>query len=745
MGEVFLARDLSLDRKVALKFLPPQLAENATARRRFLWEAKTLAALNHPFICKIFEANESEGRDFLAMEFLRGETLAQRLTRGPLPLDVALRTASEILEALEAAHSEGIVHRDLKPSNLMLTSDGHVKVLDFGLAKHISDEVDTRLETSDDLTKQGALVGTIPYMSPEQIKCQRIDLRSDVFSFGLVMYEMITGVHPFRKATALATGLAIVNDQPPPLTLEGRNLPEDLERLVHRLLAKTTASRFQSVAEVRHQLEPLLAGTRAIHAPTAMQSLAALPDAGAQVARALPSQPAIAVLPFASVSSEEKSSYISEGMTEELINALMRVEGVRVASRTSVYALPGAESAQSIGRQLKVDYILEGSVRSVGDRMRITSRLIKTSDGYHEWSEQFDGGLGDLFSVQEKIAQSIVQRLRVSLSPSNTPLVKRFTENVKAYQLYLKGRFYWHLRSPLDLQKAFECFQLALEEDDRYALAYSGLADYFTLLAGYGFSPPAEIFPKAKEMSLKALDIDPTIADAHISLATIHLLFEWDWKAANREYRVAASLNPRCIEAYLGRVFYLMVMGRLDDALEEARKALLINPIYVPTNVYRAMIHLYQGDYRGALERAEAIRELASDSVELHYVMGLAYQLLGQREEALATFEASCRISDNHPLLLAWLGACHAHFGETDKARATLDQLDQISRQHYVQPLTRAILHAGLGDDNQALDWLEQAAESRDPLVVYLQCIPTFERLRSHDRFARLVDTMGLS
>lgn len=521
MGVVYRAEDMKLKRFVALKFLNPQAFENDEERQRFLREAQAAAVLDHPNIRTVHEIDEEGDLLFIAMACVEGVTLKDKIRSGPLDVNEALAIASQVAQGLDAAHKQGVVHRDIKSSNIMLTSDGQVRILDFGLA-HVAGGTETSKTTKS--------VGTAAYMSPEQARGAKVDHRADIWALGVVMYEMLTGKLPFPGEYDAAIVYSLVNEEPVPLLSLRPNLPDAVRRIVERAMEKAPENRFQTAAEFLATLRLPL------EAAGAAQSGGAMPGRGRS----------IAVLPFADVSRRRELEYLCDGFAEEIINALSKVEAFRVVARTSAFSFKGRnEDVRTIARRLNVDTLVEGSVRKEGSQLRVTVQLINGADGYHVWSERYDREMKDVFAIQDEITLSIVNKLRLTLlGTEKEAIVKRHTEDVEAYNLYLKGRYFWNRRTETGFLKSLEYYRQAIERDPDYALAYAGIADSYDLLGWYGHLVPQEAFPRARASATKARELDDTLAEAHASLGWISANYDWDWAAAEREYKRALKVHP---------------------------------------------------------------------------------------------------------------------------------------------------------------------------------------------------------
>jgi serine/threonine-protein kinase len=714
MGVVYKARDTHLDRFVAIKLLPPEKVADPERKRRFVQEAKAASALNHPNIITIYDIAAEGGREFIAMEYVSGKTLAQMVAGQPLPASEAVKYAVQAADALAAAHAAGIVHRDLKPANIMVTEEGWVKVLDFGLAK-LTEAGGP--ESTVTLTAEGAIVGTVAYMSPEQAEGKRLDARTDIFSFGAVLYEMVSGRRAFGGETAVSALAAVLRGEPPPL----REAPTELASIVHRCLRKDPRERYQGARELKAALEELR-----LEAPD----------------RA--TQPAIAVLPFANLSADKENEYFSDGLAEEIINALTKLPGLRVTARTSAFAFRGKEQdVGEIGAKLRVGHILEGSVRKAGNRIRVTAQLINVADGYHLWSERFDREMTDVFAVQDDICRAIVDKLRVQLAPDR-PLVKRYTGNVEAYNLYLKGCYHTLKFTPESLAKGREYFQQAVAADSDYALAYAGLAMYHLHVGAFGIRPPREAWLDCREAALKALELDDQLALAYAIRGVLRAI-DFDWEGSQREFRRALELDPDSPEVWAPYDYYWLVpMRRLEEAVAAARRNLERDPLS-PFLHFRLGYRFYlQRQFDLAIEVCGTAIELDPDYLVAHLFLGSSYVHKGMLAAGVRALEKAVAFAGGNPVASGALGYAYARAGRTAEAHKLLEQLQGLALKTYVLPSSIALIHFGLGEIDRGLEWFQRAVEDPDVMVLHAHLDPSYDLVRSDLRYRALLRRMNL-
>jgi serine/threonine-protein kinase len=719
---VYLAEDLKYGRKVALKVLRPGPG-GGYEPGRFLREIRIAARLSHPQILPLHDSGESGGHLFFVMPYAGCESLRGRLSReGPLPVDEALRITRAVAGALAYAHRHGVIHRDIKPENILL-QEGEPVVADFGVATAISAAGGDSVYVTD----HGFAVGTPAYMSPEQATAEPgLDGRSDQYSLACVLYEMLVGEPPFAGSGARATMARHAVETPVPAGTRRPNVPGAVERALTRALGKEPKDRFESMADF----------AEALSAPAAEQ-----PQPLISAART------IAVLPFVNAAADPELEYLSDGITDELIYALGKVEGLNVASRTSVFALKGVrEDVRALGARLDVSAVLEGTVRRSGARLRVTVQLTGVADGRTLWSERYDRALADAFEIQDDIARTIVSTLRSTLLRDlGDAAPVRYTSNPAAYHLYLKGRFWWNRRTQAALTEGIKYFEQAIAQDPGYALAYTGLSDSYALHLDYRGAPVREGMERAKAMALKALELDESLAEAHTSLGWVTFVYDWDWASAGAQFRRAIELNPRYSVARQWYSWFLLAMGRTDEALAEGRMALELDPASVSIRRGMGWLEYYARRPALALEHLRKAVEMNPTAEENHRLLGLAYLSMGLLDPAEAAFREAIATSDSPALSTAGLGRVAARRGEPDQARAVLQRLQDWTRDRYVNPAAFAMVHIELGEIDEAFAWLERAYQDRRGWLAYLKVEPDFDPLRADPRFAQFLGRMRLA
>jgi eukaryotic-like serine/threonine-protein kinase len=718
MATVYLAEERKHGRQVAIKVMRADLARSVGAER-FLREIGIVARLAHPHIVPLIDSGDADGVLYYVSPYVAGGSLRDRLTREVrIPVAEATRIAYEVGTALDYAHRNGFVHRDVKPENILF-ADGQAVLADFGVARACG------VAMADTVTEAGMAVGTPAYMSPEQASGDSdIGTASDVYSLACVVYEMLAGTPPLTAATPRALLMKQVTETPRPIRAIRPDVPAAVEHALAKALAKAPADRYASVGAFTDALEAKDSGRAQI-----LQTLTR----------------SIAVLPFVNASPDPENEYLSDGITDELIDALSKVEGLRVASRTSVFALKGKpQDVRAIGALLGVSEVLEGTVRKSGDRLRITAQLTSADDGSLVWSQRYDRTLRDVFEIQDELARTIVSTLTAtSFSTHITPIARRYTDNVTAYGLYLRGRYAWNKRTQEGVVEAIEYFEQAIAEDPEYALAYTGLADAYALHVDYRSVPVHEGFEHAKAYARKALELDDSLAEAHASLAWCLFAYDWDWDGAGREFKRAIELDPRYATAYQWYGFLLASGGLLEEAIIAGHTALELDPSSVSVRRSLGWLYIYARRYEQAryhLTRAIAMNPTAEES---YRVLGLALALEGQLDESERVLREAVGMHGSGSYTVATLGYALARAGKRDEAKALLAELEERREREYVSPVALAVLNIGLGNNAHALDWAETALEERRGWLAYLTVNPVLDPLRMEARFKALVARMN--
>ena len=768
MGEVFLARDEQLGRKAALKLLPEHLTADEAQLSRFKAEARTASALNHPNILTVYEIGSEGNVRFIATEFIEGVTLRALLDDEKMNLRTALEIAVQVASALTAAHEAGVVHRDIKPENIMLRPDGYVKVLDFGIAK-LTEEGPARehheLATTSGLqTRPGLVLGTGRYMSPEQARGQKVDARSDIWSLGVVLYEMVVGIPPFLGETPSDCIASILTKELPPLSGVLPDVPLKLEEILQKALRKDRDERYQTARELLGDLHTLkgeleLAGparagviVRQIkrHKRGVLLMLAVAILAAGAFAYAFffvaptppPNEKSIAVLPFENLSEEKSSAYFADGIQDEILTRLSKIADLKVISRTSTQRYTHtSQSPSQIAHQLGVANLLEGSVQKTNDQVRVNVQLITAANDTHLWAETYDRKLTDIFMVESDIATTIAKTLQARLTGAEkTAIAKRPTANPEAYELYLKGRFFWNKRTAADLRKAIEYFNQALDKDPSYAPAYAGLTDAYLVLSQYGAASPADSFPQAAAAAKKAIELDDTLAEAHTSLACSLAYYDFDFEQSLKEFQRAIELDPNYATAHhwLSNGV-LSALGQFEPAIAEGKRALELDPLSLIINTDLGQDFFYARRYDEAIAQLHKTLEMDPRFYFAHWALGAALQLKGQLSEAVAEYNKAVELNDD-PSVLALLGQAYARTGQRDEAQKILVRLSEEARSRYVLPYSFALMYLALGDKERAIDEMERAYRERDPNVAQIKVDPMLDDLRGNERFEALVN-----
>jgi serine/threonine protein kinase/Flp pilus assembly protein TadD len=743
MGVVYKAEDTRLNRFVALKFLSDSMAGDPGALARFRREAQAASALNHPNICVVYDIGEADGRTFIAMEYLEGTTL-NHISGRPLEVVPFLEVSLGVVDALEVAHARGMIHRDIKPANIFITNRGHAKILDFGLAKITlqQDVLDAHTlsrppEAPECLTSPGTTLGTIAYMSPEQVRGEELDSRSDLFSLGAVMYEVVTGQRAFSGNTSWVVFDSILHNTVTPLLRVNPRMPAEVERIISAALMKDRALRYQSAADLRKDL-----GRLKREMESGRVFLAGAASHRPRISKIIDS---LAVLPFVNVGDPE-NEYLSEGITASLINVLATLPKLRVMSQSTVFRFKGRESdPQLIGRELGVRAVLAGRMSQRGDSVLIGTELVDVATGSQLWGAQYNRKPGDIFAIQEAIAHEIAKQLQPRLTRENKKrLVTRHTDNVEAYQLYLKGRYHWNRWTKDGFNKGIDCFQRAVAEDPGYALAYAGLADSYVLLGWNCHLSPMEAFGKAKAAAMNALRFDADLAQARTSLAAVAWLHDWHWLEARVEFKRSLQLAPTYPTANHWYAEYLGTMGRFEEAIAEIRRSQELDPLSLIINAAVGWVFYYARRYEEAIEQLRKTLELDPNYCVAHWILGLVYRKLGRYEEAVAHGEKAAVMSGDSPLMRAALAHTYGLAGRTREALEVMDSLTSLAKREYIASYFLAGIHIGLGENDRALERLEAAYEEKSHWLIYLHIDPGLDSLRADIRFESLKHRVGL-
>ena len=713
MGVVYKAEDTKLKRTVALKFLPPELTRDKDSKTRFIREAQAASALQHNNICTIHEIDETpDGRLFICMDFYEGETLKEKIARGSLPVEKALDMASQVAAGLSEAQRVGMVHRDIKPANIMVTDQGVAKILDFGLAK---------LAGQTKVTKTGTTVGTVAYMSPEQVRGEETDVRSDIWSLGVILYELLTGELPFKGDQEAAMMYGIINEEPEPLLNQRADVPPWLQQVVSKCLEKKAGNRYRKAADLRVAIE----GRLEWETPK--------------------DRPSIAIFPFTNMSGAKEDDYLCEGLAEEIISAATQIPGLRVIARTSAFVIGRMElDIREAGKRLDVGSILEGSVRREGSRVRVTAQLVSTSDGAQLWSERYDRELKDVLVLEDEIAAAIARRLRVDLA-SDKGERKRPAIDVEAHTAYLEGRYFFARATPEAIAKAKSCYEQAIERDPNYALVYDSLAELYWYLGFFGGVAPRDAFSLSTWHALRALELDDSLAETHALLGMLRKELDYNWPEVDRELRRAFELNR---DSPLVRLRYVisgpLPRGRMDEAMTEIESVVRSDPLSLVVRWWAAAVAYLARKPARMVEEGQRMIGLDPTHFLGQWALGMGLEGNGMLSEAVATMEKAHELSGGIPFTLGFLALVYGRAGRRNDARRLLAQADQLAASGYVPPSVFMLGHAGLNEWEAALDGLEGAIEARDPFAIPIKTFPFLDPVRADPRYQTLLKKMNL-
>ena len=728
MGVVYKAQDTKLDRFVALKFLHSHLTISKTDKARFIQEAKVASSINHPNVCVIYDIQEYEDpttadrQQFIIMEYVTGVTLSEKIKERQLKPTEVINYALQLAEALQEAHNNGIIHRDIKSDNIMVNKRYQIKVMDFGLAK---------LRGCIRLTKTSVTMGTVAYMAPEQARSEEVDHRSDIWSFGVVLYEMFTGQLPFKGAYEQAMMYAIVNEEPDLSKITELDRTFELESIVKRALEKQKDNRYSNM---KNLIGDLSLFKEKMHSKSSVES-----DQDVSV-------PSIAVLPFVDMSPQRDQEYFCDGIAEEIITSLSHLEKLKVVARTSAFAFKGKQmDVREIGQKLNVNHILEGSIRKAGNRLRITAQLIQVGDGFHLWSDRFDRDLEDVFAIQDEISLAIADNLKLKLFEADRAIVtKYYTEDMDAYNYYLMGRYFVDKGRKSDFLKGLQYFTKAIEADTNYAQGYSGMALTYYLLGYLGCEMPSKVFPQAKEYAEKALQIDDTLSVAHTTLGLVKVYYDWDWEGAEKEFQLALSLNPNSSLTYWGFAQYYLAIGKPGDAINAAKKYLELDPRSLSANATMGLVLLRAGQYTEAKKHLQKAIEMEPNLSITYFLSGQVDMKESHYDQGVAQIEKAASLENDNPMILSALGWAYGIAGRKKEVQQILVRLMEMSGDQYISGFLFAKIYAGLEDKNSAFKFLEKAYQQHAMGLAMIITDENVENLRSDPRFMELLKKINL-
>jgi serine/threonine protein kinase/Tfp pilus assembly protein PilF len=757
MGRVYRVKDEKLDEEMALKVLKPEIAADKGMIERFKNELKLARKIAHRNVCKMYDLNEEEETPYITMEYVKGEDLKSFIRKKKkLKEEEVIALAKQVCEGLAEAHELGVVHRDLKPQNIMIDEKSNAKVMDFGIARSVE---------APGITHTGMMIGTPDYISPEQAEGEEADQRSDIYALGVILYEMVTGSVPFKGDTAFSVALKHKSKLPSDPKKLNPDVSENLSRLILICMEKDRQRRYQTAEgllnDLRNIEDGLPLGTKIrprrvtfvaalirkkLFIPSVVVAIVIIAVIIWQLLPEAPSKTSIAVLPLEDISPKKDQEYYCNGLAEDLITRLNKIDALKVPGRTSSFSFKGrGSSLREIGEKLKVDNILEGSLRKVGNKLHVTVRLIKAADGYPIWSDEYQRDAKDIFDLKDEICLAIIDKLKLKLLRGEMEkLVKRHTENLEAYNLYLKGRYFWNKRHEGGLQKGLESFNQAIKKDSSYAPAHAGVADSLSMLGVYGLLPAKEVFPEAKAAALKAIEIDDMLAEAYSSLGWINMLYDWDWAAAEKALKRALEIDPNYAIGQMWYALHFSYLGRFEEARAAIMKALELEPLSLLLNAQFGLI-LYMGrQYDEAIEQCLKTLEMDPNYLLSHYILGLGYMGKGMWKEAISAYEKAVALSEGSPFFVGHLGYAYAMSGQKDKARGTLHQLNEISKKRYVSFYFKALIYLGLGEKDQFFKCLERAYEDREPLLSAGKSVPFLDNVRSDPKYKALLKKMNL-